>query len=156
MRTVVVPLCLLLATPALAQEGGGSGDLQKLLDNLPTIEQKEAPPPEAPKSEEEEVGMSMPTYVAEVRKAVLASWNPSPKLIEKNPRLTCQMLVKIGEDGSVGDVVMVQSSGNKKFDKSAGDAALATTSVLAPPDSLRGMAAQGVLVNFVAATKLAR
>ncbi len=153
--SLITTLCLVGATPARAQDDAASGDLQKLLDNLPTIETKEAPPPEKP-AEEPEEGMDLPAYVAEVRATVLANWNPSPKLIQKNPSLSCQMLVKIGEDGTVGDVIMTQPSGNKKFDQSAGDAALATAKVLAPSYGLRGTAASGILVNFVAATKLPR
>lgn len=153
MRTLLTLLALMASTAALAQDSAPNNDLQKLLDSIPTIETKEAPPPEKPQEEVEE-GMDLPVYVAEVRKAVLANWNPSPKLVAKDPRLTCQLMVKVNEDGTLGDIILVQSSGNKKFDKSASDAALATPSVIAPTAALRGTAMAGILVNFVAATKL--
>ena len=150
MRTTLLLLPTLLWTaPALAQESGGSTDLQNLLNNLPTIEQKALPPAEKPAEEEE--GMDLYTFTAEVRKAVLSHWAPAPKLIAKNPNLTCQLLVKVNEDGTLGDALVAQSSGNTKFDESAAAAVLATPSVSVPPPSLRGTVAQGVLVNFVAA-----
>lgn len=150
VRTLA-PLVLLLSAPALAQDSGQPNDLQKLLDSIPTIETKAPPPVEAPKVEEQ--GMDLPTYVAEVQKTILANWQPSPKLVEKHPTLTAQLLVKINEDGTIADVVAVQLSGNKKFDKSAVAAVFATPSVTVPTISLRATAQSGVLVNFVAAAK---
>jgi TonB family protein len=150
MRTLFVLFTTLLSTSALAVDDG-SGDLQKLLDNLPTIEQKPLPTEEKPKAEEAD--MDLPAYLAIVRDAVIATWHPPKKLVDKHPSLNCQLLVKVHEDGTVGDVVMMQPSGNGKFDKSAGAAALATTSVMPPPISLRGTAEAGVTITFVAAMK---
>lgn len=155
MRTIVIVLpALLWAAPVLAQDppaqdAAQSDDLQKLLNSIPNIETKAPPPAEKPPEEQE--GVDLFTYTADVRKAVLSHWAPAAKLIEKNPRLTCQLLVKINEDGTLGDALVSQSSGNKKFDESAAAAVLATPGVMAPPVSLRGTVAQGVLVNFVAA-----
>lgn len=150
MRTTLILLPTLLWTaPALAQESGSSDDLQKLLNSIPTIEQKAPPPAEKPPEEEE--GVDLFTFTDQVRKAVLSHWAPAPKLIAKNPTLSCQLLVRINEDGTLGDALVAQSSGNAKFDESAAAAVLATPSVDVPPPSLRGTVAQGVLVNFVAA-----
>ena len=150
MRHIVpVLLALLCASPARAGDGEPSSDLEKLLNSIPDVQNKPLPPVEKPAEEEE--GMDFPAYTRVVREAVLSRWQPSAKVIAKNPRLTCQMLVMINADGTLGDAMMAQSSGDKKFDASAVAAVLATPSVQAPPDSLRGTVAQGVLVNFVAA-----
>jgi len=150
MGTLFALFTTLLSTSALAQDDS-SGDLQKLLDNLPTIEQKALPAEEKPKPEEADI--DLPAYLSIVREAIIANWHPSKKLVDKHPSLSCQLLVKVHEDGTLGDVVMMQPSGNGKFDKSAGAAALATTSVMPPPISLRGTAEAGVTITFVAAMK---
>lgn len=155
MRSILFVLpALLWASPALADDGGQPTDLEKLLNSIPDIETKAPPPVETPK--EPEGGLDFPTYTRELREAVLSHWEPNPKLIAKNPRLTCQMLVKVNPDGTLGDALMAQSSGDKKFDASAVAAVLATARIEPPPDSLRGTVSQGVLVNFVAAAAAAK
>lgn len=155
MRTLITLLLLISATPAFADDSGASGDLQKLLDNLPTVQTKEAPPPEKEKVEEEDA-VDLPTYMAEIRNAIFANWTLSPKAAAKDPRLSCQLLVKVNNDGTFGDVVMIQPSGNKKFDKLAGDAVFATPGVTPPPVSLAAAVGAGVPVTFVAAQKIPR
>ena len=139
---------LLLAPTAWAQDQ----DLQKLLDNLPTIESK-APPPAETDKPVEEVSIDLPTYTKGVRDAILANWHPKEKLVVKHPSLAAQLLVKVNADGTIKDVVAVKLSDNKKFDKSAVDAVFSTTQVGVPPVSLAGTVESGVLVNFIAATK---
>lgn len=152
LRSFVLTALLTSAPAAWAQDAGGEQtDLQKLLDNLPTIESKAPPPEEKPPEVVESI--DLPTYTRGVREAILANWFPKAKIVEKHPSLAVQLLVKINADGTIKDTVAVKLSGNKKFDKSAVDAVFSTPSVAVPPISLQGTVESGVLVNFVAATK---
>lgn len=150
MRTLILTLPILLA-PALAQDGTNQ-DLQNLLNSIPDIEQK-APPPDPNAKPPEEASIDLPTYIGEVRKAVLANWHPSPKVLKKAPGASTQLLVKVQADGTlaVSETRVARSSENSKFDESAVAAVFATTSVPAPPVSLQGtVAMDGVLVTFAA------
>ena len=152
MSRFCFPMLALLLAPAVsfAQDSSSpAGDLEKMLNAIPDVKQAEAPKEE--QKAEEEQSMDLPTYTAEVRKAVLAQWKPDPKWFKKDPKLAAQFLVKVGEDGTITDVKPVRLSGYKKFDESAFDVIWATGKVLAPTYSLLGtVGEQGVLVNFMA------
>lgn len=141
--SVLVVLCL--SATASAQDDS----LQKLLDNIPNIEQPKAAVEEKA-AEEAEPEIDLAAYTAMVRQAVLSHWEPNAKTAKKHPEYAAQFLVKIGEDGSITDVRANRLSGNKKFDQGALDAINNTPPLMAPTDSLRTTAAAGLLVTFVA------
>jgi hypothetical protein len=144
-------MSLLTALLLVRAAHAGDDDIQKMLNNIPEIKsQTEAPPPEKPK--EADPAVTLETFTAKTRSAILANWKPDAKLVAKKPTLAAKFLVKIGDDGTFADPVMVVSSGNKKFDASAADAIYATAKTDAPPSWLASpVAADGITVEFTAA-----
>ena len=132
---------MLAAPVAFAQD-----DLGKLLDELPEIpnaEKQEDPEDAAPPPEAE---ASLPVYIKSVRAAVIAQWQPKPKVIKKNPKAKVQFLVKIDINGEMTAVAPVELSGVKSFDQSVLDA-IANTTFPAPPAHILSDVERGVVVK---------
>ena len=136
---------LILHFPAQAASPG-SGSVDDLLDSIPDIQvaedEKAAPPPV-------EV-LSLPEYVAQCRSTILDRWVPSEKLVRKKPGLVTEMLIKIDAEGKISGISIIESSGNKKFDKSAYAAVAGDFQVDPPPRGIRSNVGSGVVVTFAA------
>lgn len=148
------PLALLLALSSLsasaawADEPTSSEGLNSMLDNVPTIESKPVPTAE---EKPEEVQVDLASYIKDCRAAVLAKWTPGAKLIKKHPQMEAQILIKIGEDGSILSLSPAKLSGNKSFDASAIEALNAASPLPVPHPSLALEAERGIVIIFSAA-----
>ena len=152
MKHFALSVTILLLSSTAWADDAGSGSVDDLLDSIPDITTKEEP--EAEKAAPEPVDvLSLPEYVRLARKTVLATWQPSDKIVRKQPNLVTEMLIKIDPDGTISDISMVQSSGNKKFDKSAYAAITTTARIEAPPASLSDNVGNGVVVTFEARSR---
>jgi TonB family protein len=134
-------------TPGLPPEPA-SGEIRNLLDSIPEIANPEQPAAQAPPPPSEP--LSFPDYVDDVRAAVLARWEPSRGMIEKNHKLESQVLFRIAEEGSIIEVVSIEPSGDRKFEKSVLKAIQQVERVPAPPPAFTGDAERGVIVTFSA------
>ena len=123
-------------------------DIGTLLDSIPEIQAPEPEVDEAaaqapPPPEEQE---SFPAYAARVRTAVLAAWSPKKRVLEKDPRASIQLMLKISGTGEVLDVIAVELSGNSKFDSSV-LAAIQAAVVPVPPPTLAPQTEQGMMLT---------
>ena len=139
---------MLFGLSSASAEEPASGGLDSLLDNMPTIESKAAPVEEAAPVEAE---VDLASYIKDCRAAVLAKWAPKAKVIKKNPTMEAQILVKLGEDGSILSLSPAKMSDNKSFDESAIEALNAATPLPAPPTALIQEAERGIVIIFSAA-----
>ena len=89
-------------------------------------------------------------YWTSVRDALRKNWNLPTGLVSdaELARLTAEVRVRIGADGSVSDARIAKASGNSYFDDSCLAAVNATPRVPPPPANVRKMAARGVSMTF--------
>ena len=94
-------------------------------------------------------------YWTSVRDALRKNWNLPTGLVSDAElgRLTTEVRVRIGGDGTVTDARIAKPSGNSYFDDSCLSAVNATRRVPPPPANFKKMAARGVSMDFAGKDK---
>jgi TonB family protein len=165
MRNTVIIALSLVSLPAWTAEEGGSGgstsssDLKAMLDALPTIETVPAPEEQAPPEDDPLSTTRSDAYTAyavQVERTVLAQWDPKKKLLKSQPTAVAKLIVKVDDSGQFVGVSLLESSGDDAFNKEALRAVREAARVDAPPPpEVASDLKKGVVVDFVAGSKLA-
>lgn len=148
---------LLCSVAAQADEGA---DLDKLLQDIPDVQNgrdpgAEAAAAEAARLQQEELG-SLPAYIKACRRQVFDQWQPPAKVLKKNPKAKTSFLLSIGDDGSIISVKAGELSGDKKFDQSGLDAIARIDKMPVPPPGISIEAERGILIELPAKAALKR
>ena len=89
-------------------------------------------------------------YASQVFALIRRNWNVPVGIVSDDElsRLTAQVKVSIGADGTLTDAAIGKSSGNAAFDDSCVSAVKATAQVPPPPEDKRALFARGVALLF--------
>ncbi|MCB9779547.1 MAG: TonB C-terminal domain-containing protein [Alphaproteobacteria bacterium] len=139
-------LAVLLGAPAHADDAPAAGDLDTLLNSIPTIENPDAPVQQDEPEPDPDVPLDV--YGGQVRAQVLAAWKPSKGLIKKNPSIETRLVVSIADDGSFTGLKPLKLSGDKAYDDKCVKAINAVGTVAPPPPNLRPIVSQGLEIRF--------
>ena len=88
-------------------------------------------------------------YYALIRERINREWITAPKLFTESEDLKAQLVVMIGEDGTVTSIEFETSSGNYSFDLSAKRAVERASPLPSPPATLKDeVVDEGFLIEF--------
>lgn len=92
-------------------------------------------------------------YVEKCRQAIYPNWTPLPSTVKAHPEYVVGVVVKIMGDGALKEPKVVQSSGDKAFDRSGILAVHKTRRFPPPPAEYADALRNGVLIQLLATDK---
>jgi colicin import membrane protein len=89
-------------------------------------------------------------YATSIFEAIRRNWSAPSGLVSdaELARLTSEIRIRVGADGSITDSKLIRPSGNSYFDDSCVAAIQATRKVPPPPPAVRKLAARGFAIDF--------
>jgi colicin import membrane protein len=89
-------------------------------------------------------------YATSIFEAIRRNWSAPSGLVSdaELTRLTSEIRIRVGADGSITDSKLIRPSGNSYFDDSCVAAIQATRKVPPPPPAVRKLAARGFAIDF--------
>ena len=136
-------------TPKIAK------DLKRALDRARKLEALAEPEPDEGQLNGSATGTANEAtlgdaYATAIHDAIQRNWTVPSGLVSDTElrRLTAEVRIRVGADGSITDSRLLHPSGNSYFDDSCMAAITATRKVPPPPPAVRKLAARGFAMDF--------
>ncbi|HEX3698416.1 MAG TPA: energy transducer TonB [Polyangia bacterium] len=132
-----------------------SKNLRRALDRARKLEALADPEPDEGQLNGSERGTANEAsagdeYATAIFEAIRRNWTEPSGLVSdaELARLTAEIRIRVGADGTITDSRLLHPSGNSYFDDSCTAAITATRKVPPPPPAVRKLAARGFAIDF--------